>query len=81
MQGTSRILSLGIVVREIVFAQDLPSDAEDRMRYANSGPTRGRNESKRGEVNAKGDKRHCENPKNGFHRLTGPKISDRARYK
>ena len=69
MQGTSRIFSLGIGVREIVLAQDLLSDAEDRMRYANSGPTRGWNESKRGEVNAKGDNRHRENPKNSSHRL------------
>lgn len=71
MQGTSRILSLGIGVREIVLAQDLPSDAEDRMRYAHGGPTRGWNESKRREVNAKGDRRNGENPKSGSHRLTG----------
>jgi hypothetical protein len=31
MQGTSRILALGIVVREIVLAQDLLNDAENRM--------------------------------------------------
>jgi len=69
MQGTSRILSLGIVVREIILAQDLFSDAEDGVRYPNSGPTRGWNESKRGEVNAKGNNRHRENPKNSSHRL------------
>ena len=70
MEGTSRIFSRGIVVCEVVIPQDLPSDAEDHMRYANGGPTRGWNESKRGEVNAKGDQRHCENPKKGSHRLT-----------
>lgn len=69
MEGTSRILSLGVVVREVVLAQDLPSAAENRMRYANGRPTRGWNESKRGEVNAKSDDRHRENPKNSSHRL------------
>ena len=58
MERTSRILSLGIGVREIILPQDLLSEAEDRMRYANGGPARWRNESKRGEVNAKGDQRH-----------------------
>ena len=76
MQGTSRILSFGIVVREIVLSQDLPSAAEDRMRHANGGLTRGWNESKRGEVNAKGYKRHRDNPNNGSHGLTiAPKLN------
>lgn len=71
MEGTSRILSLGIGFREIVLAQDLFSDAENRMRYANGGSACGWNESERGEVNAKGDNRHRENPKNSSHRLIG----------
>jgi hypothetical protein len=70
MQGTSRILPLGIVFRQVVLPQNLLRDAEDRVRYANGGSTRRWNESKRGEVNDNGDKRQGENPKNGFHRLT-----------
>ena len=70
MQGTWRIFSLGAVIREVVLSEDLLGDAECRMRYANGWPTRGRNESKRREVNAKGDQGQCENPKDGSHRLT-----------
>lgn len=77
MQGTSRILSLGIVFREVVLPQDLLSDAEHRMRNANGGSTRGWNEGKRGEVNAKGDQRQGENPKNGSHGLTSMKRTGR----
>jgi len=69
MEGTSRILSLGIGVGDVLLRQNLPGDAEDRMRYAKGGSTRGWNEGKRGEVNAKGDKRPRGNPKNGSHRL------------
>lgn len=72
MEGTSGILSLGIVVREVVLPQDLLGDAEDRMRDANGGSTRGWNKSKRGEVNAKGDQRQSENPKNSSHCQVGP---------
>lgn len=71
MQGTSRILSLGIEVREVDIPQGLLSDAEDPMRYPHGGSTRGWNEGKRSEVNAEGDKRQSENPENGLHLLTG----------
>ena len=46
MEGPSGILSLGIIVREIFLPQDLLHDAEDPMRYANGGSTRGWNKSK-----------------------------------
>lgn len=69
MQGTSRIFSLGTVICEVVLSEDLLSDAEDRMRYPNGGSARGWNESKRREVNAKGHRRQCENPKDGSHHL------------
>lgn len=69
MEGTSRILSVGICVCDVGLPRDLLSDAKDLMGCANGRSSRGWNESKRGEMDAEGDKCQGENPKNGSHRL------------
>jgi hypothetical protein len=75
MQRTSRILRVGIGFRQVIRPEDSLREAEDRVRYANGGSTRGWNEGKRGEVNGKGDKRQRENPKNGSHRGTKTRLA------
>jgi hypothetical protein len=70
MQRTSRILVLGIVVRDVLLPEDILSEVQDRMRRANGRSPRRGDESKRGEVNAEGNNRTAENPKSSSHRLT-----------